>query len=171
MENNVVEALFDQCASRGFVTLAFNFRGVGKSQGRYGSGVGERADVSAAVDYLCSLGQTRGKGVGIVGYSFGAWVGLQAAVADPRVECAGAICPPTEMYPFDFLKGYDRPVFMVVGDSDPFCTPTKAREVLALLAGPRECKVFPGEDHFFLRRVVEASAFVCEALSRHLGLS
>lgn len=171
MDNNVVEALFDHCASKGFVTLAFNFRGVGRSQGSYGGGLGERADVRAAVDFLCSLGLTRCTEVGIVGYSFGAWVALQVAVADARIKCAGAVCPPVEMYSFDFLEGYSRPVVLVVGDCDPFCTPAKAREVLALLAGPREYNVFPGEDHFFLRGAGEASAFVCEALSRNLGLS
>ena len=40
MNNNVVWALFQEFAAQGYVVLAFNFRGVGDSEGVYGEGQG-----------------------------------------------------------------------------------------------------------------------------------
>ena len=44
MNNRIVQALYQTFARRGFATLRFNFRGVGKSQGTFDNGVGELSD-------------------------------------------------------------------------------------------------------------------------------
>jgi len=75
MHNNVVESLVHAYQQAGYATLRFNFRGVGSSQGRYDDGQGEQEDVNAALHYLAEQGTNV---VDLAGYSFGAWVGLQA---------------------------------------------------------------------------------------------
>ena len=45
MNNPVPVQLFHLFMKRGFATLRFNFRGVGRSQGEFDSGVGELAHV------------------------------------------------------------------------------------------------------------------------------
>ena len=52
MDNNVVMALFDEFAEQGYVALAFNFRGVGRSGGGYEEGEGEIRDVLGALEWL-----------------------------------------------------------------------------------------------------------------------
>ena len=52
MHNKVVTTLAKAAAVCGYVSLRFNFRGVGKSEGSYGEGHGELMDAKAALVYL-----------------------------------------------------------------------------------------------------------------------
>src|SRR5207248_2085162 len=52
MNNKLVYTLFQCFVRRGFSTLRFNFRGVGRSQGSFDRGEGELADAAAALDWL-----------------------------------------------------------------------------------------------------------------------
>ena len=52
MNNPVAVQLFHLFMKRGFATLRFNFRGVGKSQGEFDQGIGELADAATALDWL-----------------------------------------------------------------------------------------------------------------------
>ncbi|MBT5457563.1 MAG: alpha/beta hydrolase, partial [Rhodospirillaceae bacterium] len=52
MNNRVVFEVYQTFARRGFSTLRFNFRGVGRSQGGYDEGLGELSDAAAALDWL-----------------------------------------------------------------------------------------------------------------------
>ena len=44
MNDRIVQRLYKTFADRGFATLRFNFRGVGRSQGSFDSGIGELSD-------------------------------------------------------------------------------------------------------------------------------
>src|SRR4028118_2246126 len=46
MNNHIVQALYKTFVRRGFATLRFNFRGVGKSQGVFDNGIGELSDAA-----------------------------------------------------------------------------------------------------------------------------
>ena len=52
MNNRVTYTIFQAFAAMGFSVLRFNFRGVGKSQGKYDRGEGELADATVALDWL-----------------------------------------------------------------------------------------------------------------------
>src|SRR5258708_34525628 len=54
MNNPVTVQLFHLFMKRGFSVLRFNFRGVGRSQGGFGSGLGEVAGPAHALDLLQS---------------------------------------------------------------------------------------------------------------------
>ncbi|RLJ02607.1 MAG: alpha/beta hydrolase, partial [Candidatus Aenigmatarchaeota archaeon] len=71
MHNNVVETVVQAYREKGYATLRFNFRGVGRSTGSYDEGIGEQEDVRAALAYLTGTGKTS---IDLAGYSFGAWV-------------------------------------------------------------------------------------------------
>ena len=170
MENNVVWALYDVFVERGYVALAFNFRGVGLSGGRHEDGEGEILDVLGALNWLEALPETSGFGLGVLGYSFGAWVGLRAAVRDARVRCVGAVAPPLAMYPFSFLKDLSAPLFVVSGSRDAFC-PTDGKESLcAELAKEVNWKILEGTDHFFWNCEKEAAGYLADGFERHLSL-
>ncbi len=164
MDNNVVYALFEEFVTRGFVALAFNFRGAGRSGGSHDGGPGEIQDVLAALNYLQRLPETGGEGsMGLVGYSFGAWIALQAAAQTERlVRCVGAVAPPVDMLNFDFLIKYAGPVFFAWGDRDPYCPSDKAERLLEGFETVRQRKRIDGTDHFFLGREQEAASFLCD---------
>src|ERR1700744_1366488 len=52
MNNKVVYTLYQTFMRRGFSTLRFNFRGVGRSQGSFDRGEGELADAAAGLGWL-----------------------------------------------------------------------------------------------------------------------
>jgi len=169
MDNNVVRALFDGFLERGFRTLAFNFRGTGRSGGAHEGGTGEVQDALAALDFLEGRPEHDGGGLGLLGYSFGAWVVLHAAAAaGARVRCTGAVAPPVTMLPFDFLDGVPGPLYFVWGDSDPFCPWERAERILSACTAPWEARRLARTDHFLLGREREAAAYLCDRFSLHL---
>jgi alpha/beta superfamily hydrolase len=52
MNNKIVQLLYQTFVKRGFATLRFNFRGVGKSQGVFDNGIGELSDAASALDWV-----------------------------------------------------------------------------------------------------------------------
>ena len=55
MNNQIVYQLFYMFQKRGFTTLRFNFRGIGRSQGEFDHGAGELSDAASALDWVQSL--------------------------------------------------------------------------------------------------------------------
>src|SRR3546814_1549305 len=55
MNDRITQALYKTFQRRGFATLRFNFRGVGRSQGTFDNGVGELSDAAAALDWVQSF--------------------------------------------------------------------------------------------------------------------
>jgi alpha/beta superfamily hydrolase len=79
MHNKVVFRAAKAALDTGLPTLRFNFRGVGRSAGTFASGIGERGDVRAALDFLSA--RFPGLPVCVIGFSFGSWVGLEVGAS------------------------------------------------------------------------------------------
>ena len=79
LSNKVVHQIARTFTALNAVTVRFNFRGAGDSEGRYDSGVGEVDDLTRVVNWA----RNRWPGVPfwLAGFSFGAYVGLKAAKA------------------------------------------------------------------------------------------
>ena len=147
MDNPVVVAASEAAFAEGFQTLRFNFRGVGGSEGIHADGIGEQDDVRAAIEFLSSRGDR--SSLILVGYSFGAMVGLPVAIEDARVKGVVAIAPPLEMYDFGFLKGSKKDKLVIVGNRDLYCPVGRLEEFYQLLEDPKSLVVIQGADHFF----------------------
>jgi alpha/beta superfamily hydrolase len=76
LNNKVVQTLARAHLQQGWVSVRFNFRGVGHSQGNYDEGRGEADDMLAVVQALAPSGP-----LALCGFSFGAFVTAQVAVA------------------------------------------------------------------------------------------
>ncbi|MDZ4052723.1 MAG: CocE/NonD family hydrolase, partial [Phenylobacterium sp.] len=85
MNHPVAVQLFHLFMKRGFSTLRFNFRGVGRSQGEFDSGIGELADAATALDWLQSTNPAASQ-CWVAGYDFGAWVGMQLLMRRPETD-------------------------------------------------------------------------------------
>src|SRR5690606_8297510 len=55
MNDRIVQHLYKTFTDRGFATLRFNFRGVGRSQGSFDNGIGELSDAARALDWVQSI--------------------------------------------------------------------------------------------------------------------
>ena len=93
MNDRIVQRLYKTFADRGFATLRFNFRGVGRSQGSFDSGIGELSDAASALDWVQSI-HPEAQTTWVAGYSFGALIGMQLLMRRPEVRGFISIAPP-----------------------------------------------------------------------------
>jgi fermentation-respiration switch protein FrsA (DUF1100 family) len=81
----------------GFLTLIFNFRGAGKSQGNLDI-LGWTRDLEAALDFLHGLQEADQARVCLLGFSGGAAVSVYTAAHDPRVCLVAACACPADFH-------------------------------------------------------------------------
>lgn len=149
----------------GIPTLRFNFRGVGKSEGQFGGGIGERDDVRAALDYLGE--RFPGQPVNLAGFSFGSWVGLAVGAVDDRVRALVGLGVPVGSSDFRFLQPVTKPKLIVQGTVDVYGPREKVESLFASLAEPKQIHWVVGSDHFFTGKLDELQAAVREFLASH----
>jgi hypothetical protein len=152
MDVPLVVALAKGLAAAGWASLRFNFRGVGASQGTFDDGVGEAEDVEAALAYLAAQPSVRPTGLAVVGYSFGAWVGLEAACQTPSVSAVAAVALPMWRMPEGWLDGCALPKLFIAGDRDTVCPARELQEWACTLSGPTEIAVLTRADHYLAHR-------------------
>jgi uncharacterized protein len=140
-----VEAAFH---AAGWTTLAFNFRGVGASEGSHGEGKTEVADVAGALAHLRgALGSTPAS-VAVAGYSFGSHVGGRAAAADPGVDLYLGVAPVVLRYDYGFLAGVRGRVALVAGARDEYSDAARLEALAGSLPARPWLRVLDA-DHFF----------------------
>jgi alpha/beta superfamily hydrolase len=150
MHNPLLLAIEDDVCGRGAAVLRFDFRGVGRSSGSYDHGVGEVADVAAAVDAAAAA--CPGVPLFVGGWSFGAGVShAYVSREDPRrsrmawfgiapVLTFGSVA---DHMP---VPGSDRGDLVVVGSMDQF---VEADSLADSLPPTTQVEVIAGCDHFF----------------------
>jgi len=155
MHNKVVFRAASALLDAGLVTLRINFRGVGQSTGMHDDGRGERQDALTALDYLTK--QYPGSAITLCGFSFGARVGMEVGIADPRVARLISIGTPVDKYDFDFLKTCRKPILFVHGEHDEFGNVDKVRALVAEVAANTDAKlvVIDNADHFFAETLAQ----------------
>ncbi len=161
MSNYVVEAAARVLQNSGFATLRFNFRGVGASQGRHESGIGEREDVRAALDYL------RGQGVSetdLYGYSFGAWVNAHLDCQRDLIARMVMISPPVNFIAFDEVGPLPCLGSAAVGDGDEFADTERVRSLLDRCNPNARMDVIHDTDHFYSGALKDLEAFLKDDL-------
>ena len=146
MHNTVVDLISRAFEEKGWTTLRFNFRGVGRSGGKFDQGLGEQADVRAAVAYLKEL--LKGPVV-LAGYSFGAGVNARAALDHPDILYSILVSPPVSMMEFSFLKTDSKTSLIIAGDRDPFCPVAELRKTVREMKALPTIKIIEGADHFY----------------------
>lgn len=151
MQYPLVQILAEGLAREGYVTLRFNFRGVGLSGGSYGGGEGEVRDALGAIDYLRAQGQFPVAAASMIGYSFGAWVGLRAA-AEEDVKKAVALCIPAGLFDFGFLQQFTAPLLAIHGTYDQFTPQETVQDIVRTMPGPALLQILPEGDHFMAGR-------------------
>lgn len=165
MEVPLVIAIAEELAQRGIVALRFNFRGVGRSQGTYAGGEGEMADVAGALDFLESQAGVDRERLYLVGYSFGAGVGLRYGENDPRLAAVAVVAPYLGNSGPSLLRSYTQPKLFVAGEGDTICPTEWLRAFVAPLPEPKALRILPGTDHFFWGREREVAGIVGEFLA------
>ena len=148
MDNKVVEAAVRAGQACDLITLRFNLRGVGGSQGSYDEGIGEQDDIGAALDFLRQ--RFSPQTMSLVGYSFGAYVALAYCHRQNHgVDSLFLISPPPFLLPDDL--SLDLPVVkkIVLGENDEIALAEEVKSRIPMKRAEELIQVIPGADHFF----------------------
>jgi alpha/beta superfamily hydrolase len=148
MSANVVFYLCQALALKNMAALRFNFRGVGKSQGQFGGGIGEQYDVKAALDFVLATENIDKSRIGLAGYSFGGGVAVPVAVQDERVKML-ALISPALMDGSEQLKEYIKPKFIIVGENDDVIVQKELRALFQEIPQPKQLEIIGRADHFW----------------------
>jgi hypothetical protein len=181
MAQPVVYRVAQACRQQGLVSLRFNFRGVGQSQGKY-DGIEEYRDIEAAAAFLrgrlaANPGVTEPGGrrlpLGLAGYSFGSVMVARAAAGPVPVRALALIAPVVtwaELPPdtLDRLSAFRGPVLAVCGELDDLASPGEVESVLRVLKIDFRIAVVDGAGHLFEQRQREVGELVASFLAERL---
>ncbi len=152
MNNKVSYGLYQTFVRRGFSTLRFNFRGVGRSQGRFDNGQGELGDAASALDWIQGY-NPNAVGGWIGGFSFGAWIGMQLMMRRPEISGFISVAPPASIYDFSFLAPCPASGLIIHGRKDELVPVASVDKLTQKLSSQKnitiDYRVLEGADHFF----------------------
>lgn len=172
MSNKVVFTLGQSFIKRGYATLRFNFRGVGRSQGNFDKGEGELADAAAALDWLQNVNPNAAL-CWIGGVSFGAWIGMQLLMRRPEIDGFISVSPPAGKFDFSFLAPCPSSGLIVHGDRDEAVPQTAILKLVTKLSNQKDIRIdhriVPEANHFFVNRTDELAREVDDYLDKALG--
>lgn len=155
MHNKVVYQAAKALHRAGAPVLRFNFRGAGLSEGGHDKGVGELGDVRAAID--CLAGEFPEKPILLVGFSFGAWVGLRVGCEDSRVKELIGLGIPVNDSDLTYLRDCAKPKLFIQGGEDQFGARAAVESLVATLPEPKQLVIVEGVDHFFAGKLDQVS--------------
>jgi uncharacterized protein len=152
MNNKVTYYLFQTFVERGFSTLRFNFRGVGRSQGVFDKGEGELSDAAAALDWMQEI-NPNAPYTWVGGFSFGAWIGMQLLMRRPEIRGFVSVAPPANLYDFSFLAPCPTSGLIIHGTRDNVVPEPYAEKLVQRLRAQRgiaiDYRTVDGANHFF----------------------
>ena len=157
MNNNVVESVVRAYGEKGYSTLRFNFRGVGRSEGGYDEGSGEQEDVRAAVAFFGGLGKTS---IDLAGYSFGAWVNAQCIESLTDVKRMIMVSPPVNFLDFSFLEYCAKIRLVIAGSEDDIAPPAMIKDMIPVWNSEAAFNIIKGANHFYWRKTGELETMI-----------
>lgn len=146
MHNKVVSTLAKSFVESGYISVRFNFRGVGHSQGQYDYGVGELADCLAMMSWIQQ--QRPSAPLALAGFSFGAWVALKASEQMPA-HLMVSVAPPVGFRDFSDVPRPQCPWLAVQGMQDEVVNAITVLQWLEQQSPRPEIIEMPDTSHFF----------------------
>lgn len=152
MNNKITYSLFQACVARGFSTLRFNFRGVGRSQGVFDRGEGELSDAASALDWMQEI-NPNAPYVWVAGFSFGAWISMQLLMRRPEIKGFISVAPPASTEDFSFLAPCPTSGLVLHGARDDVVPESAVSDFVSKLQQQKgieiDYRTIPGANHFF----------------------
>jgi alpha/beta superfamily hydrolase len=165
MDNKVAQTLARAFVGLGYVTVRFNFRGVGESEGSYDDGRGEVDDMAVMYEHMTK--EYPGLPVVLGGFSFGTFVQAQL---QQRLEAEGRPAERLVLVGTAAGKWPMPPVpadtILIHGELDDTITLQQVFDWARPLDIP--VTVIPGADHFFHRKLVHIKNLVSQMWRRDI---
>lgn len=172
MNNKITYNLYHTFVRSGFSALRFNFRGIGKSQGKFDDGVGELADAATALDWIQQQNMDA-SACWIAGFSFGAWISMQLLMRRPEINGFIAVSPPANLYDFGFLSPCPTAGLITMGDKDEIVSEEAVSKLATKLAGQKganlEYKIIHGSDHYYRNTLNELNTVTGDYIASRMA--
>lgn len=150
MDNPVVMYAVKAYLRKGWSTLRFNFRGTGRSTGRFDEGEGAQRDLQAAIDFLAHDGYAQ---IDLVGYSFGTVVIAGWSVRHPEhTHRLVFISPPVAFMAFPSEKPPHGLHRIITGSADELAPAETISALLEQWRQPHRLVILQGADHSYFSR-------------------
>ena len=165
MHNKVVVMAARSLRELGAVTVRFNFRGTGASDGLFDHGDGEADDLRAVVQWVRE--QRPGTQLWLAGFSFGAYVSLRAS-ADLQPDAMVSIAPPAGRWDFAAITPPRGPWLVIQGEQDEIVEPQAVYDWIDTLKQPPELIRMPETSHFFHRKLMDLRGAIKHAMKGYV---
>ena len=164
MNNPIVMELYNIFDALGFSTFRFNFRGVGKSEGKFDNGLGELADAAAALDWVQRQNPNTNQ-CWVSGFSFGAVICMQLLMRRPEITRFVSVSPQPNLYDFNFLAPCPASGLIIHGKKDEIAPIDDVQKLAQKLQAQKNITVeyeeVSGANHFYdneipkLKKIIE----------------
>lgn len=116
MHNKVVTTIAKAFNQLGLKTVRFNFRGVGKSKGKYDNTIGETDDLKTIIKWV-RHNHPNGE-IWLAGFSFGAYIAAKVTDADHTIARLITIAPALNHSNYASLTNIVCPWWLIAGRQD-----------------------------------------------------
>jgi len=173
MNNKIVFELFQSFLKNRFSVCRINFRGVGRSDGKFDNGQGELSDAAAALDWLERENIDHSQ-CWIAGFSFGSLIAMQLLMRRPEINRFIVISPQPNVYDFSFLSPCPTSGLMVYGKNDelvPLDNINTLNKRLSIQDGIKvEFQEIDGANHFFSNKEKKLSFVLDKYIKKESAL-
>ena len=173
MNNKIVYETFQSFLRNGFSVCRINFRGVGRSDGKFDNGQGELSDAAAALDWLERENMDHSQ-CWISGFSFGSLIAMQLLMRRPEINRFIAISVQPNVYDFSFLSPCPTSGLIVYGKNDELVSFDYVNSLNKRLFIQRGIKVefqeIEGANHFFSKKEKELSIVLDKYIKKESAL-
>ncbi len=171
MNNKITYNLYKSFVDNGFSVLRINFRGVGRSEGKFDNGIGELLDATAAANWLHDQNMEATE-YWIAGFSFGSWIALQLVMRRPEFENYILVAPPATKYDFNFIVPCTSAGLVVQGNKDEITKEPDSAKLAEKLSARDGAEVVyqmvHGADHFFSAQIKDFEEIVDSHIKHRL---
>jgi len=154
MTNKVVHTLAKTFSKLGLVSIRFNFRGVGRSEGKHDNTIGESTDVVLICQQV--IKRFPKAQIWLSGFSFGSFIAANVAHEVNAAQLI-SISPAVEHYDFTEVVDPGCPWLVVMGDEDDIVTPSAVDHWINMSPERYDYFQFPDTGHFYHGKLVKLS--------------
>ena len=150
LDNKIVHQLAKTFVELDAVSVRFNFRGVGESEGEYDEGRGEKDDLLAVVSWAKE--HWPGLPLWLAGFSFGGFIALDAAQS-LRPDWLVTVAPAVNYFPDQPVRLSGINWLLIYGDADAIVPWSAVESWLGRQALSPQVVCVEGAGHFFHGRL------------------
>lgn len=164
MNNKVVTTVYKEFCRYCKVSIRFNYRGVGRSEGQYGDAEGELADLISVITW--AKNEYGDMPLYLSGFSFGAYISLRASLVVQNLSKLLSIAPAVHHHDYNNLGEPECPWTIVIGSADELVPMDAFDKWYEEHARSAELNKLENASHFFHGRLIELKVIVNEFINK-----